>query len=357
MNLRTKKLVQQFEKLGVDAVLITSIYNRRYLTGFTGSSAYIYISKDRQVLLTDFRYIIQATAQCPDYEIVDYKKLGLIETLQNYLREDSVKSVGFEGNLITYGEQQNLSTRLSEYEWKSIGNVVEEIRMIKSAEEMIYLRKASQIGDEAFSHMLDYIKVGMTEKEIALELEFTMRKLGASANSFDPIIASGVNGALPHARPTDKPIQRGELLTMDFGCIYEGYCSDMTRTIAIGQINEKQKEIYDVVLKAHLESLAALKPGMTGKQLDTIARDIIKDAGYGEYFGHSLGHSVGLEVHESPSLSQLGLTALEEGMLATIEPGIYIEGIGGVRIEDLAVVTANGSESLVTSEKKLITIC
>lgn len=356
MNLRTKKLVEQFDKLGVEAVLLTSVYNRRYITGFTGSSAYIYISKDRQVLLTDFRYIIQATAQCPDFEIVDYKKLGLIETLETYLKEDSIKAIGFEGNQITYGEQQLFSSRLPGYEWKSIGNIVEEIRMIKSAEEMVYLRKASKIGDEAFTHMLNFIKVGMTEKEIALELEFTMRKLGASGNSFDPIIASGLNGALPHARPTDKKIQRGELLTMDFGCVYEGYCSDMTRTIAIGEINEKQREIYDIVLKAHLESLAALKPGMTGKELDSIARDIIKDAGYGDYFGHSLGHSVGLEVHEMPMLSQLGMTAFQEGMLATIEPGIYIEGIGGVRIEDLAVVTANGAESLVTSEKKLITI-
>ena len=174
--------------------------------------------------------------------------------------------------------------------------------------------------------------------------------------SFESIIASGVNGARPHARPTDKPIRQGELLTMDFGCIYQGYCSDMTRTVAIGEVSDQLKEIYDITLKAHLESLAALKPGLTGAAVDTIARDIITEAGYGQYFGHGLGHSVGLEVHESPYLGQRETRTLKANMLETIEPGIYLPGVGGVRIEDIALLTENGSESLVTSEKKLIVL-
>lgn len=356
MNLKIQKLIDHFPELGVEAVLLTSPYNRRYISGFTGSSAFLYISKQRRILLTDFRYILQATAQCPDFEVVDYKKLGLLENLEQFLKADSVQNFGFEGDLMTYGEYQLFTGKLSSVEWKSIGNVVEKIRMIKTPEELVLLRRASQIGDEAFTHMLNFIQVGMTEKEIALELEYTMRKLGAEAMSFEPIIASGINGALPHARPSDKKIQKGELLTMDFGCIYQGYCSDMTRTVAIGEVNDKLKEIYDIVLKAHLVSLEALKPGMTCSAADTIARDIIAEAGYGEYFGHSLGHSVGLEVHEKPTLSQNDHSVLLENMMATIEPGIYIPEVGGVRIEDLAVLTATGAESLVTSEKKLIVL-
>ena len=357
MNLKIQKLMEKYQDLGVDAVLLSSEYNRRYISGFTGSSAYLYISRGRQILLTDFRYITQATAQCPDFQVVDYRKAGgLTEVLTEYLKDDGVGAIGFEGNQMTVAEFRVLEENLKNVEWKTIATAVEELRMIKTPEEMVLLRKASKIGDDAFTHMLNFIKPGMTEKEIALELEFTMRRLGADGLSFDSIIASGLNGALPHARPSEKKLQKGELLTMDFGCIYQGYCSDMTRTIAIGEVSDKLKEIYEVVLKAHLEALAALRPGVTGKEMDAVARDIITAAGYGDYFGHSLGHSVGLEVHEAPMLSFREDRILEVNMLETIEPGIYIEGIGGVRIEDLAVLTETGAESLVTSEKKLIVL-
>ena len=354
MNLRIQKLTEKMKDLGVEAVLLSSPYNRRYISGFTGSNAYLYISPNQQILLTDFRYLEQAAAQCPDFQIVEYRNVGLTETLEKYLQADNVKICGFEGNQMTFAEYRLLVDKLPAVEWKSIGDVVEELRMLKTPEELVLLRKASQIGDQAFSHMLDFIKPGLTEKEIGIELEFTMRKLGAEGLSFESIIASGVNGARPHARPTDKPIRQGELLTMDFGCIYQGYCSDMTRTVAIGEVSDQLKEIYEITLKAHLESLAALKPGLTGAAVDTVARDIITEAGYGQYFGHSLGHSVGLEVHEAPYLGQRETRTLKANMLETIEPGIYLPGIGGVRIEDLAVLTETGAESLVTSEKKLI---
>lgn len=356
MNLKIQKLLQKFNELGTEAILLSSAYNRRYISGFTGSSAYLYISPSRQILLTDFRYITQATAQCPDFQVVDYRKAGLIETLEEYLKADEVKNCGFEGNQMTFAEYRLFVEKLPWIEWKTIGNAVEELRMIKTPEELALLRQASKIGDDAFTHMLNYIKPGMSEKQIALELEFTMRKLGAEGLSFDSIIASGVNGALPHARPSDKLIQTGELLTMDFGCIYQGYCSDMTRTVAIGEVSDKLKEIYEVVYRAHMESLAALRPGVAGKEIDAVARNIIAEAGYGDYFGHGLGHSVGLEVHEAPGLSAREDRILEANMLETIEPGIYIEGLGGVRIEDLAVLTENGADSLVTSEKKLIVL-
>lgn len=357
MNLKIQRLIDKMKGLEVDAILLSSGYNRRYISGFTGSSAYLYISRNQQMLLTDFRYITQATAQCPDFQVVDYRKEGgLIETLDRYLQEDEVKACGFEGNQMTYGEFKIFEEKLPRIEWKTIGNVVEELRMIKTPEELVLLRQASKIGDDAFTHMLDFIQPGMTEKEIGLELEFTMRRLGADGLSFESIIASGLNGALPHARPSDKKVQKGELLTMDFGCIYQGYCSDMTRTVAIGEVSDKLKEIYEVVWKAHMESLAALRPGVPGKDIDAVARDIIAEAGYGDYFGHGLGHSVGLEVHESPNLNAKEERILQVNMLETIEPGIYIEGIGGVRIEDLAVLTETGAESLVTSEKKLIVL-
>lgn len=356
MNLRVQKLTQKMKDMGIEAVLISSLYNRRYLSGFTGSNAYLYISPNRKILLTDFRYLEQAAAQCPDFQIVEYRNAGLTETLEKYLQADGVKLCGFEGNQMIYAEYRLLTEKLPTVEWKSIDDTVEELRMLKTPEELVLLRKASQIGDQAFSHMLDFIKPGLTEKEIGIELEFTMRKLGAEGLSFDSIIASGTNGALPHAHPTDKPIRKGELLTMDFGCLYQGYCSDMTRTVAIGEVSGQLKEIYEITLKAHLESLAALKPGLTGAAVDTVARDIITAAGYGEYFGHSLGHSVGLEVHEAPYLAQRETRTLKANMLETIEPGIYLPGVGGVRIEDLAVLTENGAESLVTSEKRLIVL-
>ncbi len=356
MNLRIQKLIGKMKELEVEAILVSSPYNRRYLSGFTGSNAYLYISSALQILLTDFRYIEQATAQCPDFEIVEYRNVGLTETLDKYLKADNVKNCGFEGNQMTFAEYRMISDRLAGVEWRNINDAIEQLRMIKTPDELALLKRASLIGDQAFTHMLEFIKPGQTEKEIALELEFTMRKLGADGLSFDPIIASGTNGALPHARPTDKPVQKGELLTMDFGCIYQGYCSDMTRTVAIGEVSGQLKEIYDLTLKAHLAALAALRPGLTGAEVDTVARNIIAEAGYGEYFGHGLGHSVGLEVHEAPNLSQREDRILQVNMLETIEPGIYLPGIGGVRIEDLAVLTENGAESLVTSEKKLIVL-
>ncbi|MFY9526018.1 MAG: M24 family metallopeptidase, partial [Limnochordia bacterium] len=229
----------------------------------------------------------------------------------------------------------------------------EELRSIKTEQEIENIRQAAKIGDQAFAELLPKIRSGVSEIEIALELEFLMRRAGASGMSFSPIIASGPQSALPHARPSERILMYGDFVVFDFGCIVNGYCSDMTRTIVIGEPEEQHLLIYDLVLKAQLESLAAVAPGRKGSEIDAIARDIITDAGYGEYFGHGLGHSLGLEIHESPRLSKADHTVLQPGMVVTVEPGVYLPGFGGVRIEDLVVVREDGHEVLTSTFKEL----
>ena len=228
--------------------------------------------------------------------------------------------------------------------------------MIKTEQELEYLAMAESIGDKAFMKMLDIIKPGMTELEVAAELEYLLKKEGGEGLAFSTIIASGVNSSMPHAIPGDKKLEVGDFITMDFGCKYKGYCADMTRTVVLGKANEKQKEIYNIVLKAQLAALDAIKAGIPGKAVDKVARDIIEEAGYGAYFGHGLGHSVGLFIHEGPRLSMKEETILQPNMTETVEPGIYLPGFGGVRIEDMVVITENGYKNLAQSPKELIEI-
>ena len=230
------------------------------------------------------------------------------------------------------------------------------IYKIKTEEELTYLARAEEIGDKAFEKLLKVVKPGMTELEVAAELEYLMKKEGAEDLSFNTIIASGLNSSMPHAIPGYKKLEVGDFVTCDFGCKYKGYCSDMTRTFVLGKASEKQKEIYNVVLKAQLAGLAAVKAGVSGSSVDKVSRDIIAEAGYGEYFGHGLGHSVGLFIHESPRLSPSDDTILQAGMIETVEPGIYVPGFGGVRIEDMVVVTEDGCRNLAHSPKELIEV-
>jgi len=354
LNLRIQQLHEKMKEQKVEAVLIQHLANRRYLSLFTGSSAYLYISHKQQVLLTDFRYLEQAAAQSPNYQIIDYTKKGLYETLNILLEADQISSLGFESEGITYDQYEQYANKLHVEKLVPIRNWIESIRMIKSKEEIQSIQQAASIADQAFSHILTFIKEGVTEKDIALELEFFMKKQGAENLSFDTIVASGIRSSLPHGAPTNKKIEEGDFITMDFGCIYQGYCSDMTRTIVLGKANEKQKEIYNIVLAAQEKALENLGPKKTGKAIDKIARDIISEKGYGDYFGHGLGHSVGLEIHESPRLSVSGEEMLQPGMVVTVEPGIYIPHFGGVRIEDLVVITEDGIYNLATSPKDLI---
>lgn len=354
MNKRLEALLKEMNSLGIDAALLTSDCNKRYISGFTGSSAYAYISNKRRVLMTDFRYMEQAKAECPEYEIIDYMGIGLTENLEKLMAFEGAKTLGTEEHQLTVREHQYFKDCLEGITFESIEDVVEALRMIKDDEEIDIIEKAAAIGDQAFSHIIEYMSVGMSELEVAIELEYHMRKQGASGLSFDTIVASGKRSSLPHGIATEKIIETGDFVTMDFGCVYKGYCSDMTRTVVMGKASEKQKIIYDTVLAAQMAGLEAVKADITGCELDLVARDIIYAAGYEGYFGHGLGHSVGLEVHENPRISSRGIMALKENMIITIEPGIYIPEFGGVRIEDLVVVKEAGHVNLVHSTKKLL---
>ncbi len=351
---RINALTSSFEG-SFDAVLISSPYNRRYLSGFTGSSGYLLITKANRYMLTDFRYMEQASKQCRDYIIIDFFDKGLVETIADIVKNHNVKTLGFENSKVTVKEFKHFDANI-DCTLVEMNDMVEKIRMIKDEEEIELIAHAASIGDAAFKHILGIIKAGMTEIEVAIELEFFMKKQGASKLSFDTIVASGTRSSLPHAVPSEKIIEEGDFVTMDFGCIYKDYCSDMTRTIVIGKASDKQKEIYNVVLEAQLKACDNAKAGILGKVGDAYARDVIDAAGYRIYFGHGLGHSLGLEVHEQPRFSLLSKEIIEEGMIMSIEPGIYIPDFGGVRIEDLVLIEKDGIRNFCTSPKELLEV-
>ena len=359
MNNRMKKLQDYIISHNLDGFLIGSEANRMYMSGFTGSNAMLLITKDQKFIVTDFRYLEQVSIQCPDFTCVDQKQLGLIKTALDIAKKQGLKKLAFEGehtNYLTYALYQQETA----FEFISTVGVVEHLRKIKSEEEISKIARAEAIGDLAFEGVVKYIQEnwhkGLTEREVALEIECIMRRNGATRTSFDTIVAAGAKSSLPHAVPGDEQLKAGDFLVMDFGCIYEGYCSDMTRTVVIGNASEKHKEIYEIVLEAQLAAIAAIKPGMKGKEVDQVARDLIREKGYGDYFGHGLGHSIGVEIHENPRFSVAEEEEIKEGMVITVEPGIYLPGFGGVRIEDVIVVTKDGVKNLTNSPKQLIII-
>jgi len=336
----------------IDALLITSGYNRRYITDFTGTAGVAIVSKDHAVFITDFRYTEQAAKQITGFEIVQHTK-PIIEEVGVQLDRIGVKKLGFEKDDMTYAMFESYKKTVNP-ELVPVSGLIEKIRLIKTPQEIKIIKAAADIADAAFEHILSFIAPGKTELEVSNELEFFMRKQGASSSSFDIIVASGLRSALPHGVASDKLIEKGDFVTLDFGALYNGYISDITRTVAVGQPSDQLKEIYQIVLDSQLLSLEKVKPGMTGIEADAVARDYIKSKGYGEAFGHSLGHGIGLEVHEGPGLSFRSETVLAENMVVTIEPGIYVPGLGGVRIEDDIVLTATGNEKLTHSTKELL---
>ena len=342
---------RQMQEDKVDAYVVFRPENGRYLSGFSGGEATLYITLEKALLLTDFRYIEQAKVEAPDFEIIKteqdhFATLGEIG--------QKAQKVGFEGDFITYVDFGKLKETLPQAELLSLPNLVSHLRSVKDQSEIELIRKAVKIADDAFSEILMSIETGQTEEEIGLNLEFAMRRAGASGGSFEFIVASGVRSAMPHGTASSKVIQLGEFLTMDFGAIYQGYCSDITRTVFLGVPEDKHREIYEIVLAAQRAGIAAVAPGRTGKEVDAVARKLIEEAGYGEYFGHGLGHSVGLAIHEGPNLNKREERVLEPGMVITVEPGIYIPDWGGVRIEDIVMVTKNGCEVLTQAPKEFI---
>lgn len=350
---RIEKVRKKMQDNGIKNFLVTKKENVRYLSTFTGTAGKVLITETENIFITDFRYLDQAAEQTEGF-IIEEISSNFMEGFADLLKRKEIKVMSFESDDIHYKTYQDFKKKLELEELNAVNGVVEELRLIKEDGEIEKIKKAVEIADKGFQFLLDFIEPGKTEKEIALELEFFMKRNGGEANAFEFIAASGKRGALPHGTASDKIVKKGELITIDFGTVYQGYHSDITRTVALGEVSEKHKEIYNIVLDAQLEVIDKIKPGMSCVDADKIARDIISKAGYKENFGHGLVHGIGLEIHEGPRLSHTAEGTLEKGMVVTDEPGIYISGFGGVRIEDDLLITEDGCEVLNTSSKELI---
>ena len=351
---RAKELMSKHE---VDGILLKDESTIRYLTGFTGDSSLLYLSSKRALLITDGRYTEQAQQEMKYFEAYEYKPTGsesIWEAAVNFAKEDGLKALGFDGSHYSFTEYNILKNLLDTIQLKSMD--FSGIRIIKDGKELEYLLRAALIADQAFTKLLEEIKPGVSEKELAAKLEYYMRVLGSEKVSFDTIVASGARSALPHGAASEKIIEAGDFVTFDFGAVYKGYHSDMTRTIVVGKASPWQKEIYDIVEKAQAKGMKAARLGMTGKELDAIVREVIEKSGYGDNYIHGTGHGVGLEIHELPNINKRGEQKLQAGMIFSIEPGIYIPHKGGVRIEDTVVLTENGARALNGIGKQLIEI-
>ena len=343
----------------IDAALIVTPCNRRYFTGFNSSDGFLLVTRKGSIFYTDSRYIEAAQKQIKCCEVAEGKQV--FSQMKDYLNEKNVKTVAIEANGMTLAEFSRLQNNenMKEFEFisdDSLDTAISVFRKVKSREEMGKIIQAQKIAENAFLHILNFISKGKTEKEIQLELDFFMLKNGAEALSFDTIVVSGVNSSMPHGVPSEKVIEDGDFITMDFGAVVDGYHSDMTRTVAVGVVTDEQQKVYDTVLNAQMASLDVVKAGVSCFDADKAARDIIVNAGYGDYFGHGTGHGVGVEIHELPNLSPRSNMILEKGNIVTVEPGIYLPGKFGVRIEDMAFVTENGCENLTNAQKSLIVL-
>jgi Xaa-Pro aminopeptidase len=336
-------------------LLVVSAENRRYLTGFTGSSGAAIITASRAIFVTDFRYIDQAGLECPGWEIVRQGPL-MVDTLAEVIAGLGEDRVGFEREYATFGLYEDLASRLKGFRLTPVGQVVESARELKEEEEIDLIRRAAALGDKVLTEVLPLLRPGAAERDIALEIEYLMRKLGAEDAAFDTIVASGARSSLPHGKASAKLLEPGDFVTIDMGARFGGYCSDLTRTFVLSPVTDRQKEIYALVLEAQEKALAACRPGRIGREVDEVARDIISARGHGEHFGHGLGHGVGLAVHEGPRLAPTGDRILRAGNVVTVEPGVYITGWGGVRIEDLVVVRPDGVEVLSSFPKELMVL-
>jgi len=343
------KIREELANHELGGVIITSKQNRRYVSGFTGSDGVALITLNGAFLFVDGRYTVQAGLETAGFEIIEFK-----DNPYKLLDRFHIKNLGFEDKMLSFSNYKSLKEALPKTSLHCCSWLFNEIRIIKTDDELSKIKKAVAVSDLAFSHILKFIKQGMTEIEVAVELEFFMRKNGAEGVSFDTIVASGHRSALPHGEPTDRKIMAGDMLLMDYGCVVEGYCSDMTRTIAIGEISDEKRKIYETVKNAQQAGLDVIKNGQTCKMVDYLAREVIENSGYGKSFTHALGHGVGLEVHEEPRLSPKAKGNLGTGMVVTVEPGIYIRDLCGVRIEDLVCVTKDGYTNFTSSTKELI---
>ncbi|MBV9213030.1 MAG: aminopeptidase P family protein [Actinobacteria bacterium] len=350
---RADRLEALVDEEGLAAIVVTNLANVRYLTGYTGTSGACVVGAGVRVFVTDFRYVAQAECEVdPGFDRLQ----GRQDLLEDAAKRVPAGRVGFEDHHLTVRAHQRLSGFVADgTELVPAGRLVERLRAVKDADELARIREAARLADEALNGIVDRGLVGRAEREVALGLEADMRSLG-SEPSFPSIVAGAANGALPHARPGDRTIGEGELVVLDFGCVVDGYCSDCTRTLATGRLPDDAAAVYDLVLDTQVATLDRVRPGAECRAVDAFARERIEAAGHGERFGHGLGHGVGLEVHELPTLSKAGEGELEPGNVVTVEPGVYVPDRFGVRIEDLVVVTERGAEVISTAPKELRTV-
>jgi Xaa-Pro aminopeptidase len=354
MRNRIKKIQKIIEGENLDLLLVTFLPNVRYLSGYTGTNGLVLISPNGSVFLTDFRYKEQVRQQVRHLKIVIAER-ELIQTLPslNLLKGKRLK-LGFESNHLSCGTYRNLKTLLPNCLLVPTENAVESISIKKDQNEIDRIKKAVSITDQVFSEILDFIKPKVKEKDIAAEIEYRFKRHGSTTPLYETIVASGKRSALPHGVASSKKIEKGDLVTLDMGAVYDGYTADMTRTLVVGKANKRQKKVYNIVLKAQKQVINKVKPKMRACDLDKVSRGVIKRAGYGKYFGHGLGHGIGVVIHDNPAINPRNEQILEAGMVITIEPGIYIPNWGGVRIEDDVLVTKRGCDILTKAEKNLI---
>lgn len=344
-------LRKRLPELGVDGALISDINNLRYITGFTGSSGFLIITKKDSVFVTDFRYQEQARQEVKGFKI-RVETTERTKTIKEIVDEYGIKKLGFEDHSINYRTYKKLLRH--KLRLKALTDTVEELRLIKSGQELSYIKTAIQRAESAFKKLLPFIRAGITERKLAMMLEGLLREEGCKRMPFGVIVASGSMSAIPHAQPTGRRLKKGDFILFDWGGECEGYYSDMSRMVAIkGKGMELLNSIYSIVLAAQEKAISSIKPGVKAKAIDKSARDFIRQRGYGNYFGHGTGHGIGLTVHERPVISWRSTDMLERGMVFTIEPGIYLQGTGGVRIEDIVAVGENGAELLTTLPRRL----
>ncbi len=348
------KIFQLNPKL--DAVMVLSETNRFYFTEFASTFGVLLLTREKTIFITDPRYYEMAEElkdKGIETRLIEIGK-SAYEIAKDVLKELNVKHLGFEDQSVTVSDFDKIKSAFHDFTLIPTSENISKLRSVKTEDEIEYIKKAQSITDIAFSKILGFINENVSEIDIAVELEYQMRKHGASALAFDTIIASGINSSKPHAHPTNKRIKKGDPITMDFGAKFNGYCSDMTRTVFFGEPSEEMRNIYNIVLMAQTNAINNLQAGLTGREIDSLAREIIIANGYGSSFSHSTGHSLGLDIHESPNAAKSSDTVFQENQFITIEPGIYIPGFGGVRIEDLILIKQNEIENLTNSEKTII---
>jgi Xaa-Pro aminopeptidase len=354
---RLGRLRSRFSDAAIDALLVTKLANVRYLTGFTGSAATLLVTPEGALFVTDGRYTERSKEELGGAGVDVQIEIGLTASAQRELLVAAVSEgtrLGLEDQSVTWAQQREYASAFEGRELVPAGTLVESLRRVKDAGEVDRIRRACAIADDAFSALVAQLADGISERAFAIALEFAMRERGASGNSFDPIIASGPNGAKPHHMPSERVIGRNELVVCDFGCIVDGYCSDMTRTVSVGDPGPDATRVYEVVLRSQQAGRARVAADVSCAEVDRASRDVIADAGWADAFSHSTGHGVGLEIHEAPRVASTASDTLLVGDVVTVEPGVYLSGIGGVRIEDTVVVGATGAEALTLTPKDLV---